>query len=417
MKKTKKQKAEKKKDTLLIVDDEKIYHVYLQHILGKDYHLLVCSSGEEAIERIPQLEKEQIPGVILLDIMMKQKSGYQVCLQIRKHQWLPFSKILLLSSKKRLPERLKGYKMGADDFITKPFNADELVAKVRVFMELYKTQTRLQELNVWLEREVQNRVQELMQSKKMAFIGMHSAQIVHNLNSPLTIIQNCAYMIEEKKIEKPYTQMIQRACVKFNEIIKTLLTLINHNHHFEPTLVDMNHIIRTEVELMKYNPLCYQYVNFRLYLNKVPLVKGSPFHFSQVIGNLLKNAVDALQGKKEKAEITVRCDRGKKYISIQIQDNGIGMSQFNLEKIFNPLFSTKKKDQKGSGLGLSYCKDIVQQCHGKLWAKSCLHRGSVFYLQIPIQGNPSQEIKTKGETSKSSAGTARIARNKTKVAG
>ena len=381
-------KVKKKQGTLLIIDDEKIHHIYLQHVLGKNYRLLICSSGEEALKKIPQFKKETSPGVILLDIMMKGKNGYQVCQQIRKKKWLPFTKILLVSSKKLLEERLKGYKMGADDFIAKPFNAEELEAKVRVFMQLYKTEKRLQKLNLYLKKEVENRVQELMQSKKMAFIGMHSAQIVHNLNSPLTIIQNCAYMIEKKRSETPYTQMIQRACTKLNDIIKTLLALINHNHSFEPTLVDMNHIVRTEVELIKYSPFCHQYVSFRLHLNKVPLIKASPFHLSQVINNLLKNAIESLQEKKEKAEITLRCDRGKKYISIQIQDNGSGMNKSTLEKIFHPLFSTKKKNQKGSGLGLSYCKDIVQQCGGKLWAKSHLHQGSIFYLQIPIRRCP-----------------------------
>ena len=375
----------KKQGTLLIVDDEKIHHIYLKHLLGNYYTILICSSGEEALQKIPQLKKKEHPGVILLDIMMEGKDGYQVCQQIKEKKWLPFTKILLLSSKKLPEERLKGYKMGADDFITKPFNGEELAAKVRVFLQLYKTEKRLKKLNLNLKIEVQNRIQELMQSKKMAFIGMHSAQIVHNLNSPLTIIQNCAYMMENKNADTTYTQMIQRACSKLNNIVKTLLALINHNHSFEPTLIDMNHIIHTEVELMKYSPFCHQHVTFHLHLNKVPLIKASPFHLSQVINNILKNAIEALQEKKEKAEVTIRCYREEKYISIQIQDNGLGMHETTLEKIFTPLFSTKKKDQKGSGLGLSYCKNIVNQCGGKLWAKSHLHQGSTFHLQIPIK--------------------------------
>ena len=119
---------------------------------------------------------------MLFVIKSKQKNGF------------PFTKIVLISSKTLLQERLKGYKVGADDFITKPFNAEELLAKIRVFMQLYKTEKRLQKLNLYLEKEVQDRVQELMQSKKMAFIGMHSAQIISQSQlSPYCYSKLCLY--------------------------------------------------------------------------------------------------------------------------------------------------------------------------------------------------------------------------------
>ena len=199
-------------------------------------------------------------------------------------------------------------------------------------------------------------------------------------------------MIEQKLEDTQYIEMIQRACTKLHDIIKTVLTLINHNHSFEPTLVDINHIIRTEVELIKFSPFCHKYVQFFLDLKKIPLIKASPFHLSQVINNLLKNAIEALQEKKQNSEITIHCERGTEYIHIQVQDNGMGMNEAVLEKIFTPLFSTKKEYKKGSGLGLSYCKDIVKQCKGKIWAESHLHKGSTFHLQIPIKTKEQKEV-------------------------
>ncbi len=116
---------------ILAVDDDPINLEILEEIL-EDYDLLTASSGEEALE----VAEVHQPDLILLDIMMPGMNGYEVCKKLRGNQDLKHAKIVLVSAKAMTSERLAGYEAGADDYLTKPFDSDELLAKVTVFLRL-----------------------------------------------------------------------------------------------------------------------------------------------------------------------------------------------------------------------------------------------------------------------------------------
>lgn len=121
-----------KKHNVLVVDDDPTIVDFLREILEEGYNLLTVNSGEEALEKLHQFN----PDVILLDIMMGGIDGYETCQIIRSDLKHEDAKIVFLSAKVTLNERLKGYDVGGDDFITKPFEMDELLAKVNVFSNM-----------------------------------------------------------------------------------------------------------------------------------------------------------------------------------------------------------------------------------------------------------------------------------------
>ncbi|MFZ2655887.1 MAG: hybrid sensor histidine kinase/response regulator [Victivallales bacterium] len=125
-----------KKNRILIVDDDPTNILILEEILVRQFEICSVSNGCESIEVAVDFK----PDIILLDIMMPVQDGYEICRRLRKKEELAFTKIILLSAKSMLNDRLKGYQAGADDFIVKPFDSEELLAKVRVFIRLKSVQ-------------------------------------------------------------------------------------------------------------------------------------------------------------------------------------------------------------------------------------------------------------------------------------
>ncbi|MBL8014251.1 MAG: response regulator, partial [Candidatus Omnitrophica bacterium] len=120
------------KDKVLAVDDDPTNLKIYEEVLKDQCHLKVASTGEEALQQIPRFK----PDIVLLDIMMPGIDGYETCQKIKNDPDLKFTKILMVSAKAMTNDRLAGYGTGADDYITKPFNDDELLAKVKVYLKL-----------------------------------------------------------------------------------------------------------------------------------------------------------------------------------------------------------------------------------------------------------------------------------------
>jgi two-component system, sensor histidine kinase and response regulator len=123
-------------DTILAVDDDPLNRAILEELLGDTCHLVLVESGEEALRVAPALR----PDLVLLDIMMPGMDGYETCRQMRGRKELAFTKIVLVSARAMLAERLRDYSSGADDYVVKPFDHEELKAKIRVFLRLKRAE-------------------------------------------------------------------------------------------------------------------------------------------------------------------------------------------------------------------------------------------------------------------------------------
>mgnify|MGYP001584180673 CR=1 FL=1 len=121
---------------ILAVDDDPNNIAILEELLAEDYDLETTTSGEQALE-VAQTFR---PDVILLDIMMPGMDGYQVCQRLREQGAFKYTKIIMVSARAMVPERLEGYKAGADDYITKPFDGDEFLAKIQTYLRLKRAE-------------------------------------------------------------------------------------------------------------------------------------------------------------------------------------------------------------------------------------------------------------------------------------
>ena len=163
------------KGRILIVDDAELNIEILREILSDDYDLESASSGEEALEKVLAFA----PDLVLLDIMMPGMDGYEACRRIKAGPMGSFTPVILVSGKATMPERLQGFDAGADDYLTKPFDHDELLAKIRIqfrlraaLEKLWQADARIRQFNEDLEKLVAERTQELVDTRDLTIFAL-----------------------------------------------------------------------------------------------------------------------------------------------------------------------------------------------------------------------------------------------------
>ena len=368
--------AEKK---ILIVDDEPRNLKILHKRLDPFYDLVEASSGEEALKLI---DEGLVPGLVVLDIMMPGIDGYQVAAKLRENPRIKLTKIILVSGKAMIDEKLKGYEAGADDYVTKPFEGDEIRAKVKVFMRLYQLEKQLESVNEGLELEIKARAEQLMKSERLAFLGLHSSQIVHNLNGPLHALRLLLYLARDQQSELPQFAAMEKQIDKLASIVVGILKQVKVNYRDEMRQIDVERLINDELDLIKIDSLFAKECQIKVEMGHTQTLMMVPIHLSQVLGNLIKNAKEAMTDTEFKA-LTIRTEDAGDQLKFTIEDSGLGIPDELKQRIFEPLFSTK--GERGTGLGLAYCRKMIESYGGTLQVESQPNKGTVFILTLPFQ--------------------------------
>ena len=380
-----------KSKKILIVDDEPRNQRIISEVLEDFFELKIASSGEEALA----LNESHVPDLILLDIMMPGIDGYEVCSKIKNDPRFLLTKIILLSGKAMIDERLKGYEVGADDYMTKPFSSEELLAKTKVFLHLHTIESELARLNHSLENQVKERTQKLLEAEarlinamKLADLGEMAGGIAHEINTPLGIISLIVGRIAKILKQTPIDQnkiieilsIVDKTVQRINTIIVGLKSFSKDVNNEDFVTVSLQSIIEDTINLcgdkLKQN-------NIQLLLEPISkdlLIQCRAVQISQVLINLLNNSCDALWSNPTKwIQISVERTQGK--VKILITDSGSGLPESIVDKVFQPFYTTKEIG-KGTGLGLSISKGIMETHSGSLSVdKDC--KNTRFILSLP----------------------------------
>lgn len=381
------------KQKVLIVDDEPRNQRIIAETFEDTVEQQYASSGEETLK---VLESYQ-PDLVLLDIMMPDISGYDVCKSIRANPKFKFIKVILVSGKAMLDERLTGYEVGADDYMTKPFVPEELLAKSKVFLRLNKVEKELSVLNQSLEGQVYERTRQLIEaesrlihSAKMAALGEMAGSIAHEINTPLSTVMMLSNQISELLNEQPpdlvetarMTQVISDTAGRIAGIVRGLKTFSRDGNKDAFAAVPLKQILNDTLAL------CNEKLkngNIKLIIENSATdftIECRPVQISQVLLNLINNAQDAIQQLPEKW-ININFEKQPDFVQIFITDSGSGISEEIKSKIFQPFFTTKQIGV-GTGLGLSISKGIVDAHHGSLDIdKNCTN--TRFVLRLPLK--------------------------------
>ena len=233
MNKEENQESSKDKPLILLVDDVPQNIQILHQILNMgEYSFAIATSGKETL----QLVKKKLPDLILLDIMLGDIDGFEVCRQLKKDPAAAAVPIIFLTAKVGVEDKVKGFKLGAVDYITKPFEDAEVVARVQTHIQLKKSIDIIKEYNRQLREafgemqksylELMDSQEELVEREKKSVVKALSANATHEMNQPLTVIQGYLDMLIESLDMGSLDQMQKKYLTRIQEGLNKLIAII-----------------------------------------------------------------------------------------------------------------------------------------------------------------------------------------------
>ena len=434
-------------EPILIVDDNPNNLKVLSYALGSaSFKVAVAKSGESALKQVAY----KAPALILLDVMMPGMDGFETCIRLKENPATKEIPVIFMTALADTDNKVKGLSLGAVDYITKPFQPEEVLARVNVHLQLRSLSKQLENQNQFLEQKVAERTAELagslqelkqtqiqlVQHEKMATLGQLVAGVAHEINNPVNFIYgniNHAQQyiqdlirllsIYQFKFPEPGVEILEEIeAIDLDYLLQDLPQLISSLKEGTQRIAQISQSMRTfsrsdTRKMVRFNihdglDSTILILKHRLKANEnrpaiqiitsygdLPEVRCYPGQLNQVFMNAIANAIDALdesnQGRSYDEidaapnQIAIRTEIAGdgRHVAIAIKDNGPGMSQEVKAKVFDHLFTTKPPG-KGTGLGLSISRQIVEEKHrGKLQCISSEGLGTEFIIEIPIENS------------------------------
>jgi two-component system, sensor histidine kinase and response regulator len=369
-------------DRILVVDDSPDNVLLVKTILEEEgYDIIQADSGYAALAQIDQLP----PDLVLLDIMMPGMDGYEVTRRIRDNKALPFIPILLITAHDQ-PSVVEGLDLGADDFIRKPVELDELLARVRSLLRL--------------KHSVDERDEIARQREDFV------SRLTHDLRTPLVAADRMLTLLKQEalgpitpQMEEVFTTMV-RSNQNLLKMVNTLLEVYRYEadrKNLNFSLVDMPQLIQEIIEELvpmaqeKETQIGVKYGTAVNGTGKTSgFVRGDRLELRRLLTNLVGNAIKFTDNGMIEVRITEDATHKNAevptWITIAVVDNGAGISEADQTLLFERFLPGKHK-RSGSGLGLHLCKRITEAHQGTIQVKSILGKGSVFSVRLPAWKN------------------------------
>lgn len=409
----------------LIVDDEIVSRKKLQKIMEYLCDCVAVDNGEEALR---EAKSEKPPDLILLDIIMPGMTGYEVLGKLKEEPRTRDIPVIFLSAMDDKDDVIRGLQGGAVDYITKPFHAAEVKARVLNHLNLKRMSEDLKAQNITLEKQVQE-IQDktellrqkdiqLLEMDRIAGIGTLAAGIAHEINNPLGFLKSSLDFLlkstnmmidaihywDDKPVPEPllteyrkflddknFNHLTETKDKRFERIqrgIERIMKIVNSLRSFSRVDMavvedlDINRSIDEAVDILSTQDSGN--IEFVKEFAGLPTITCSPNELNQCLLHVIKNAVDAVAGKGVIRISTAYDDAGKE-ITIQVTDNGIGMSPEVLRQAFHPFFTTKPVGS-GTGVGLSLTERIIKSHDGTIRIDSIEGQGTTVTMTLPVRG-------------------------------
>lgn len=398
------------KDSLVLIVDDQPFNVrVLEEILKRqNYKYTVATNAAMAYEAM----QKSPPDLLLLDIMMPGEDGYEFCQRIKKEPRYAGIPVIFLSAKVEVDDKIKGFQIGAVDYITKPFHASEVLARISTHIQLKKTKEFIKNYNQQLEQIIEVRTKELIKTEKQASFGQLMQGIIHNIRGPIASVissfslisfyrEDIGDYLKEKpelmnEVDEKFKEIwdvIEQDDRMLNKLLKTIDAMMMKSRSDKSEvieIIDLNEILGQEIEFLNAEPT-FNKIEKKIELSPNALkIKVIPGEIAQVFGNVVKNALDAMYDKKD-ARIEIRSGRSESEVWFTVGDNGVGIPDNIKTKIFEPFYTTKRmkkedgsKEPTGTGIGLHYCKQTVESYSGKIKVDSRQGEGTTFTITLPF---------------------------------
>jgi two-component system sensor histidine kinase/response regulator len=364
---------------VLIVDDVMSNVVLLKVLLTNEhYQIATANNGQQALDFLAK----DTADLILLDVMMPGLSGFEVAEKLKKDPKTQEIPIIFLTALNSTTDIVKGFQSGANDFISKPFNKEELLIRVNHQISLVAAKRIIMNKTLELQRTISGRDK------------LYSV-IAHDLRSPMGSIKMVLNMLllnlSKEKIGDEMYELLSMA----NQTTEDVFALLDNLLKWTKSQIGKLNTVMQDMDVVEVMDSVYEMFNIVAGLKKITLreekvqeklLVTADIDMIKTVGrNLLSNAI---KFSPENSEIVLRMEEKEGMAVVSIEDHGSGISEEGQKKLLHTdtHFSTfGTNNEEGSGLGLLLCQEFIVRNGGKLWFTSKEGQGSTFYFSIPLK--------------------------------
>lgn len=358
---------------ILIVDDNPVnLKVLFNHLKRAGFRTLIAKDGFSAIKQANRLP----PDLILLDVMMPGLDGFQTCRRLKKSEATKEIPVIFITALTDIADKVKGFEAGAVDYITKPFQQEEVLARINTHLTIQAQQRKLHKLN----------------ATKDKFFSI----IAHDLKGAFGGLLGFSELLATAMQDFSPEQTSEIA-TEMNESLKNTFKLLENLLDWarlqkgmmkhKPELLDLYPCVEDTVKILS-DTAKHKGISLT---NTIEPGNFSMYGDSNLINTVLRNLItNALKFTHPGGSVTVSARLQDDLVAVSVTDTGIGMQDnilANLFKIEAKVKRTGTANERGTGLGLILCREMVEKQGGKIWATSEVGQGSTFTFTVPSWRN------------------------------
>ncbi|MGN6385897.1 MAG: sensor histidine kinase [Verrucomicrobiota bacterium] len=349
-----------RKARVLAVDDQRDALRLLQIRLQNAG--LECFTAPDGPSALQFLEKELV-DIVFLDIMMPGMDGYEVCRRIKANEQTRDIVVIFLTARYEMQDKIRGLEVGGHDYLTKPVEQAELIARMRSALRVKQLQDQLKE-QIKLQKTINQLHQEMLGEHWQKTLGQLAASLAHEINNPLAAALGSVQLLTMDEGLDVNTlnrlQIIDSSLQRAGQKLRSLLLIAQNSRH--AMTVSLAQLLEDLLTM----------VNFQVVINKISLRSNLPAHcdwigrpseLARALLYLLNNAIEAVAGRSD-AVVDVRLMPAGDSHRIIIADNGPGIPEDLREQVFRPFFTTKPAPHNGVGLYLA--REIIKTLGGTI---------------------------------------------------
>ncbi|MFH0953001.1 MAG: hybrid sensor histidine kinase/response regulator [Verrucomicrobiota bacterium] len=374
---------------VLVIDDERGPRESLRILLKNDYCVLCAESVNAGLELI----KQNVPEAVVMDIRMPLKNGLDGLREIR--QLDPDVSVIMLTGFGTLESAQEAIRLGANDYVRKPFDAREMEAVIGRNVHRTQLERRRSRAEQELAKLNQRLLEEMSRKDRLVALGQQSAELMHDLRSPLSSVMGYVELLASELRESreglgehwqethEYLEMIERSVVRCKELADMWLHGDKNNgHRMRPMLIC--ELIGDVVRSLK-QAAVGRGVRIDCQVGAVDCeIVADGVQIFRALQNVVMNAIEAVPANA--GVVRICCIQNGTHALVKVDDNGCGMAPDQMEHAFEPYFTTKQ--YTGTGLGLFITKRIVEEHHGSIMLQSQPNQGTSISIRLPLSGQP-----------------------------